>query len=393
MPWGPGPAPGRSSTPTSGTAASTAGARCKSISGATGRTYTLVAEDVGQTVGFGVRATDKATGTRKAYASLVGGRSADRKPSSSQPVQPTVVGAPEDGSDAPGLGRRLEPDSDHDRVPVAALQREWATVQAASRSHREHLHRDRRRHRARPACRRPREPRAPHRRTRSSVATPAAVIAQATGPSSGGLPTVTGMAKQGKQLTGSTGIWSGSRRDRPRRISGTGATRWVRTASQSTAPRSRRTPVAAKDVGQTLGSPSMPPTPRALPRPTRASSARSREPAPPSYRLRNPRSRVRPSRARRSASPTAPGTGCPPRSPTRWQRCNPNGRLCVPIAGATAATYVDRRRRRRPHSARARPGEGQGERRRAVDPQRRHARPCPRERRNHARGRALLGLG
>jgi hypothetical protein len=23
-----------------------------------------------------------------------------------------------------------------------------------------------------------------------------------------------------------------------------------------------------------------------------------------------------------------------------WQRCNPNGRLCVPIAGATAATYA-----------------------------------------------------
>ena len=38
----------------------TAGARCKSIPGATRRTYTLVAKDVGQTIGFGVRATDSA---------------------------------------------------------------------------------------------------------------------------------------------------------------------------------------------------------------------------------------------------------------------------------------------------------------------------------------------
>ena len=43
-----------------------------------------------------------------------------------------------------------------------------------------------------------------------SVATPSAVIAQTTGPSSGGLPTVIGTGKQGTQLTGSTGIWSGS---------------------------------------------------------------------------------------------------------------------------------------------------------------------------------------
>ena len=132
----------------------TAGAHCKSIRGATGRTYTLVAKDVGQTVGFGVRATDK-TGTRKAYASLVGtgcGTESQARLNRAADGRRCARG----GSDAPGLGRQLEPDSDHDRVPVAALQPEWATLQAASRSHREHLHRDRRRHRARPACRRPR---------------------------------------------------------------------------------------------------------------------------------------------------------------------------------------------------------------------------------------------
>ena len=70
-------------------------------------------------------------------------------------------------SDAPGLGRQLEPDPDHDRVPVAALQPERPSLQAAPRSDREHLRRHRRRHRARPARRRPRDRWQPHRRTRS----------------------------------------------------------------------------------------------------------------------------------------------------------------------------------------------------------------------------------
>src|SRR5262249_53111564 len=47
------------------------GAHCKSIHGATKATYVEVAKDVGQTLGFTVRATD-AGGTTNAYASLVG---------------------------------------------------------------------------------------------------------------------------------------------------------------------------------------------------------------------------------------------------------------------------------------------------------------------------------
>jgi hypothetical protein len=47
------------------------GAHCKSIRGATKSTYTLVAADVGQTLGFAVRASD-AGGTTAAYASLMG---------------------------------------------------------------------------------------------------------------------------------------------------------------------------------------------------------------------------------------------------------------------------------------------------------------------------------
>ena len=47
------------------------GAHCRSIHGATKATYTQVAGDVGQTLGFAVRATD-AAGTASAYANLVG---------------------------------------------------------------------------------------------------------------------------------------------------------------------------------------------------------------------------------------------------------------------------------------------------------------------------------
>jgi hypothetical protein len=50
---------------------SAAGAHCTSVHGATSRTYTLVAKDVGKTLGFNGRATDS-TGTANAYASLIG---------------------------------------------------------------------------------------------------------------------------------------------------------------------------------------------------------------------------------------------------------------------------------------------------------------------------------
>ena len=47
------------------------GAHCSSVHGATKGTYTLVAADVGKTIGLTVRATDS-TGTTPAYASLAG---------------------------------------------------------------------------------------------------------------------------------------------------------------------------------------------------------------------------------------------------------------------------------------------------------------------------------
>lgn len=67
------------------------GAHCSSIHGSTKSTYTLVAKDVGQTLGLTVRATD-ATGTTAAYASLAG-RIVASSSAVAATTQPTLTGA------------------------------------------------------------------------------------------------------------------------------------------------------------------------------------------------------------------------------------------------------------------------------------------------------------
>ena len=314
----------------------TAGAHCKSIRGATGRTYTLVAKDVGHTIGFGVRATDR-TGTRKAYASRVG-PVAGPKARLVSTGQPTVIGVPKEGqtlqvsagswSPTPTTieyqwqrcnpnGRLCKPlpgatastyavtaaDTGHALLAVV-----HATVGAASQD-------------------------------AVSVATPSAAIAQTTGPASGGLPTVTGIGKQGKQLTGSTGVWSGSG------VIGYGY-QWYRCDAAGAHCKSVHGAtkptytLVAKDVGQTLGFA------------VHATDATGTATAYAS--LVGPIAGV--------AAPLVPmaqpmiagvatqgktlqvSEGSWSRKPDAliyaWQRCNSNGRLCVPIAGATAATYA-----------------------------------------------------
>ena len=314
----------------------TAGAHCKSIRGATGRTYTLVGKDVGKTIGFGVRATDK-TGTTKAYASLVG-PVAGLHAKLVSTGQPTVVGVPKDGqtlqvsagswSPTPTTigyqwlrcnpnGRLCKPlpgatastyavttaDTGHALLAVV-----HATAGAASQD-------------------------------AVSVATPSAVIAQTTGPSSGGLPTVIGTGKQGTQLTGSTGIWSGSG------VIGYGY-QWYRCDAAGAHCKSVHGAtkptytLVAKDVGQTLAFA------------VHATDATGTATAYASL--------VGPVVAANAtlvptAQPTIAGVAAqgktlqvsegswnrkPDALTYAWQRCNPNGRLCVPIAGATAATYA-----------------------------------------------------
>ena len=118
-----------------------AGAHCKSVHGATKPTYTLVAKDVGQTLGFAVHATD-ATGTATAYASLVGpvaAADATLVPT----AQPTIAGVASAGEDPPGLGRQLEPEARRAHVRLATLQPERPPLRPDRRRDGGHLRRRR----------------------------------------------------------------------------------------------------------------------------------------------------------------------------------------------------------------------------------------------------------
>ena len=291
---------------------------------------------MGRAIGFGVRATDK-TGTKKAYASLVGPVAGPRAKLVST-GQPTIIGVPQEGqtlqvsagswSLTPTTigyqwlrcnpnGRLCKPvpgatastyavtaaDTKHALLAVV-----HATVGGASQD-------------------------------AVSVATPLAVTAETLGPSNAGLPTVVGMSKQGRQLTGSTGVWSGSG------VIGYGY-QWYRCDAAGAHCKSVHGAtkptytLVAKDVGQTLGFA------------VRATDATGTATAYASLvgPVAGPSATLVP-----TSQPTIAGVAKlgqtlqvseggwnqKPASLTyAWQRCNPNGRLCTPIPGATAATYA-----------------------------------------------------
>ena len=314
----------------------TAGAHCTSIRGATGRTYTFVAKDVGRTIGFRVRATDK-TGTTRAYASLVG-PVAGPKAKLVSTGQPTITGVPKEG-------QVLQVSAGSWSLTPTTIEYQWlrcnpngrlcerlpgatASTYAVTAADTRH---------ALLAVVHATAGAASHDAV--SVATPLGATAPTVGPSSSGLPTVTGMSKQGRQLTGSTGTWSGSG------VIGYGY-QWYRCDAagahcKSVHGATRPTyTLVAKDVGQTLGFA------------VHATDATGTATAYASL--------VGPIAATTSTlvattQPTIAGVakqgqtlqvseGSWNRKPASvtyaWQRCNPNGRLCVPIAGATAATYA-----------------------------------------------------
>ena len=107
-------------------------------------------------------------------------------------------------------------------------------------------------------------------------------------------------------------------------------------------PRRDRAPTRSsrRTSARRSASPCARPTRRERRTPTRASSARSPRPAPRSSRPASRRSPARRARARRCRSRPAAGRPTPTAFGYQWQRCNPNGRLCTPIAGATASTYT-----------------------------------------------------
>ena len=310
-----------------------AGAHCKSIHGATAQTYREVAKDVGQTLGLAVRATDT-TGTATAYVGLVGPVAAADGLAST--VQPTVTGTPapeqvlqvSNGSwNQPPASfayqwQRCNPNG-RLCVPIEGATAVGYTVTAADAGH-------------------------------SLLATVHAVagatgqdtLSQHTrvvpaaqlGPVATVAPAVTGVVLGGSHLTAAAGSWSGSGV-----ISF--AYQWYRCDPAGAHCKSIHGATAqtyrevAKDVGQTLGLA------------VRATDTTGTATA--YVGLVGPVAAA--DGLASTVQPTVTGTPAPeqvlqvsngswnqpPASfAYQWQRCNPNGRLCVPIEGATAVGYT-----------------------------------------------------
>ena len=307
---------------------SAAGARCSSIHGATSAKVMLGKKDVGSTLGLTVRATD-ATGTAVAYSSLAGivaPPAAATAPTAQPPISgDAIVGSPlhvEAGawSTTPPTtftyawqrcnanGRLCTPiagatadtyvltTDDVGHVLVAAVTGRGETV----------------------------------------LSLDSGLGRAAPGPVAADRPALSGPLQQGKKLTASAGTWAGS---------GTiaYAYQWYRCdaagahcSSIHGATRSTYTQVAA-DVGRTLGL-----TVRA----TDATGTTS------AYSSIAGLVAAAGSTLVATAQPTLTATGAtlsvqqgtwsatPSSYAYAWLRCNANGRLCTPIAGATAAAYT-----------------------------------------------------
>jgi len=310
------------------------GAHCKSIHGATASTYTPVAKDVGQTLGFAVGATD-ATGTSTAYASLIGPVPATNALLVSA-AQPVVTGTP-------GQGQPLQVTTGAWTLPPTTFVYQWqrcnpngricvpipgATTNGYTPAAEDVGH-------ALVAV--VGAQRAGVTQNSFSVATRPIVAA---GPALTAPPTAAGVFQQGARLTGSTGTWS----------SVAGAIgyeyQWYRCDSagahcKSISGATRPTYMqVAKDVGQTLGF-----------------AVRATDPAGTTTTFAGLVGPVAGVQAKLVANVqpaiTGPsqqgqilqtGTGAWNQVPTaftyQWQRCNANGRLCSAIAGATASSYA-----------------------------------------------------
>jgi hypothetical protein len=312
------------------------GAHCSSVHGATGPGYGLSARDVGKTIGLTVTASD-GTGSTAAYASIVG-PVAPARPLLVSTTQPQVTGLAVAGktlqvtagawSPAPAqVAYAWQRCNVNGRLctPIAGATASSYTVGDADVGH-----------------------------TIASIvlATFGTTTQQAystvTAPVAGGdtagptrqaAPTITGLARQTTRLHGSAGIWSGIG-------SLTYAYQWYRcddtgthcaTIKGATATTYR---TVRADIGKTLGF-----TVRASDS-TGTATANASLFGPIAPRLSSIVSTGPP------AVIGSPQTGgvltvdqgtwrpLPGAVSYAWLRCNANGRACVPIEGATHATYA-----------------------------------------------------
>jgi hypothetical protein len=327
------------------------GAKCTSITGATGLSYKVVAKDAGQTIGLTVTATDS-SGTTSGYANLVGPIAATSSLLVST-IQPVISGTTNQGqslqvsdglwSPTPTLvsyawqrctqyGRACVPipnattnsyvagADDVGHALVALVTATWGQT------------------------------------TVSAFSTTAAVVGATTtvtttttttttttatgrGPTETALPIVTGSVAAGNQLTAAPGTWSGS---------GTlsYAYQWYRCDTTGAHCGSIHGAIGAtyklviKDIGQTIGL-----------------TVNATDSAGKTSGYANLIGPVAPSTSSlvSTAQPTIAGTakvgqillvsnGVWSSAPTAytysWLRCNANGRICTPISGATQTTYT-----------------------------------------------------
>jgi hypothetical protein len=315
----------------------TMGAQCEALRGVTERSRRIGPGDVGHTLSLEVRATDE-TGTRTAHASLVG------------PVAgaPPALGlkAPPSVSGDSVLGSTIRVDPGRWRPEPTGFNFQWARCNVQGRACTPIAGATGETHeigeadlghplaaivqaRSRAAA-----------RAVFTVATPVAVAQRGTtGPSSTGAPLIATVVQQGKKLSGATGTWSGS-----------GALRygfqWYRCDSAGAhctsvhgATASTYTP-AARDVGRTLGL-----TVRATDAIGTASAYASlvgpvADADATLVSAGQPTIAGPPTQGAALEVSTGSWTQAPSAFAYQWHRCNPNGRVCVPIPGATANAYV-----------------------------------------------------
>jgi large repetitive protein len=312
-----------------------AGAACVSVHGATSPSYRLGEKDVGQTLGLTVLATDT-TGTATASSSLIG-PIAPRRPLLESTAQPVVAGPPVQGKIVQVTTGTWSP------VP-AKLAYRWERCNASGRS----------------CAAIPRATGTSYTvsgadlghallaivqaangttiQNAFSTATPAVVPGTVKGPAPILGPTVGGYAVVGQQLAADPGIWKG--------VGPTSfAYKWYRCdengahcALAKSSPSSTY-PVTAKDAGRTIAL-----TVRVTDSTgSKVAYASLVGPAADAGATLTPTSVPTISGTARVGGALSIATGVwsaqPSAYKTTWLRCNANGRLCSPIAGATRASY------------------------------------------------------
>ena len=269
------------------------------------------------------------------------------------------------GASAPGLERQLEPAACRARLPVAALQRQRPALHAdrgATAATYAVTADDAATGCSRSCMRRP----VPPPRTRSAER-PQSSAAPAAGPTTSATAAADGHRSEQRLGSQAHGTWRRYDRRRlqlvPLRRVGRALPLDSRCDEVHLHPGRRGCRAHAR-----LRRPC-----RLTARPrTHRSSARSRPLARRSRRPPSRRSPALPRPARRSRRRAAAGAMPPSSLAYQWQRCNANGRLCTPIAGATASTLHGECSGQRPHTPRG--GDGVAQRRRPARAQHAHRR-------------------